>query len=566
MNFRTCFASFLILLNVAAYSSEAIGDESVAERQNKSDLAQLVQESKPGVPYALDLSKAHHYRYVQNQLAKAGHTPASSPQLFQTLETLQTQHASSPPDQQAYSLLSETGMSPESINAIIELGRESTQNYNYTATLISSVPEGTIATALTLQLFDNTTKTAIGTHTTTTQYGAGQDAALGAAGSWQSVPTTTDEVLATGTVFIQPKTGSPVFLNVQNTALAIEVPQSPPVVSAPVQKPGRQVPYILTCLQRSPGNTADCDYGPYGGGSVVQFPMQGSVTYASAVPTTLNLSNASVNFIIWDDASGGGCTLGETSADMLSYFTTNGNTVSWNFANANFGQACFNALTRVDMSFMIAVQTATSGFDKVSAYVTTQGGSTPFDTTEIDYLEFAWGCLTPGTKVRMADGSLKRVEDIEVGDMVLSNQNKKPKKVTSTIPGYEEGVIYVVTDAKGNRVEMTAEHPVLSGKNSVLLARQLKVGTEIYNAEGQTKIVSIKNKNYSGKVWNLVLEGEDKNDHTSTGFYAENILVGDNSMQEYWGKYYRKDHDDILQRLPKEWHADYKNWKKETSN
>lgn len=566
MNYKKQFVLIIIYLFfifVFPVSSAVFGDENQPSRQEKSDMAQVIQESKPGVPYVLNLALDHHYRHVKSQLKKAGHQPKKSPQLYKTVQMLRSEHAKKPPGQNEYAMLAATEDAPEPVNAIIEMGRDSKEGYNYTATLLSSIPDGTVATTLTLQLFDNITKTAIGKQANTTQYGAGQDTTIDATGSWQGEPTDTDELLATGTVFIQPTSGKPVFLNVHNTVIAIEVPQSPPVVTAPVQKPGRKVDYILTCLQRSPGNTADCDYGPYGGGINVQFPMQGSVTYASAVPSTLNTSNASVNFIIWDDASGGGCTLGETSSDILTHFSTNGNTVSWNFSNANFGAACFNRLTRVDMSFTIAVQTATSGLDKVPAYVTTQGSSTPFDTTEIKYLEFAWGCLTPGTKIHMAGGSNKRVEDVKVGDKVISNQNKKPRKVTSTIPGYEDGWVYVVTDANGNSVEMTAEHPVLLVDQKVLLARQLEPGMKIYNEKGKTSIKSIKKKNYIGKVWNLVLEDSAKTDYKSTGFYAEGILVGDNDMQEYWGKYYLKDHRDILQRIPKEWRKDYKNWKKQ---
>lgn len=531
--------------------------------QERSDLAQIIQESKPGVPYTLNLAHDHHHRHVLSQLNKAGHTPKKSPQMHKTVASLRKAHATNPPNQATYSMLAKTVASPQPINAIIEMGRDANTGYNYTATLVSSVPDGTVASTLNLQLFDNTTKASIGSQANKTQYGDGTDASVDATGTWNGTPTNTDELLASGTVSLQPHTGSPAFLNIHNTALAIEVPQAAPTVDDPKQKPGRSVDYILTCLQRPANNRADCDYGPYSGsGSNAQFPMKGNVTYMSAVPTTLDTTNASVTFFIWDDSAGGGCTLGETSANMLSNFSTSGNTVSWDFNRANFGPACFKRMTRVDMSFTIAVKTATSGTDKVPAYVTTQAGGTPFDTTEIDYLEFSWGCLTPNTKILMADGKSKKIKNIKVGDMVLSNQGKTPRKVVSTIKGYEDDDIYIVTDSAGNRVKMTSGHTVLTQDGAVLLARQLKVGNKIWGANGKVTVASIKKKKYKGDVWNLVLEKGKSKNHKSSNFYAGSIMVGDNLMQEYWGEYYEEDHRDILERLPKAWHADYKNWKK----
>jgi len=567
LSYALFIGAALLIISSNAHSNNPAKKTNHDERVQRSDLAQILQESKAGIPYTLNLANHIHYRHLVNQLKNAGRTPKNSPQLYKSIARTKKAHKKAPPVQQDYAMLAASSSAPESINAIVQLGRSSTSGYSYTAKLLSTVPDGTVSTNLSLQLFDNTTKSSIGQLASNQQYGDGTDATVEASGTWGSTPTNSDEVLASGTVSLQPHSGSPVFLNVHNTVLALEIPRTPPTVDKPKQKPNRTVDYILTCLQRSPGNTADCDYGPYSGsGRNAQFPMKGSVEYMSAVPTTLSADNAEVDFIIWDDSAGGGCTLGETSSNILSNFSTTGNTVSWDFENANFGQACFKRLTRVDMSFTIAVKTATSGNDKVPAYVTTQSGGAPFDTNVMDhYLEFSWGCLTPDTKILMADGSTKKIKHVKVGEMVISNQDKQPRKIIHTIKGIEDDDIYVVTDNKKNKVRMTAGHPVLTQGNEVKLARQLVVGDKIYSAEGPVKIKEIKKKKYQGDVWNLVLDNTSPSSNKSTNFYANGMMVGDNKMQEHWGEYYEQHHNDILERIPKEWHKDYHNWKKTQS-
>ena len=49
----------------------------------------------------------------------------------------------------------------------------------------------------------------------------------------------------------------------------------------------------------------------------------------------------------------------------------------------------------------------------------------------------AEGCFAPGVKITMADGSLRKIEDVRAGDMVRNAKTGAPVKVRQVIEGPE---------------------------------------------------------------------------------------------------------------------------------
>jgi RecA/RadA recombinase len=90
------------------------------------------------------------------------------------------------------------------------------------------------------------------------------------------------------------------------------------------------------------------------------------------------------------------------------------------------------------------------------------------------------GCLSAGSKIRMYDGSLKYVEDIQVGDLVATLQG--PKAVTDTWNpetlefGYPE--CYEVEFDDGTQVICSNHHPFLVGDDWID-AEDLLPGMEV---------------------------------------------------------------------------------------
>lgn len=74
-------------------------------------------------------------------------------------------------------------------------------------------------------------------------------------------------------------------------------------------------------------------------------------------------------------------------------------------------------------------------------------------------------CFPAKTKIKMADGTTKNIEDIVKGDKVLSYDEKKDKLVSKSVlvskcTGKKE--VYSFTTVSGKKFNCTAEHPVLT--------------------------------------------------------------------------------------------------------
>ena len=97
----------------------------------------------------------------------------------------------------------------------------------------------------------------------------------------------------------------------------------------------------------------------------------------------------------------------------------------------------------------------TTGFPKIDAAL--KGGG--FLRGEIG----SWMglCFAKGTKVRMFDGTVKKVEDVEVGDLVMGNDST-PRKVLRLARGQDQ--MYQIIPVKGKPYIVNSNH-VLSLKN-----------------------------------------------------------------------------------------------------
>ena len=96
-------------------------------------------------------------------------------------------------------------------------------------------------------------------------------------------------------------------------------------------------------------------------------------------------------------------------------------------------------------------------------------------------------CFLAGTPITMADGFKKPIEEIKVGDKVLSFDEKtnqfKPDKVTKLLKhtSYE----YLIVNG---HLKVTPNHRVLSNGKWVEIG-SLKVGNQLFNENGQAEII-----------------------------------------------------------------------------
>lgn len=144
-------------------------------------------------------------------------------------------------------------------------------------------------------------------------------------------------------------------------------------------------------------------------------------------------------------------------------------------------------------------------------------------------------CFPAGTLISMADGSLKNIEDVKIGEKVLSYNGKRIVK--SNVLEIESPVrdnLYEITFNDGTKLDLTREHPIYTKKgwesinpsetlkeNSNLDVNILNVGDFVLNSNlNFVEISSIKDIS-KGNIQTYNLKEISK----TNAFFAEGYLV-----------------------------------------
>lgn len=130
-------------------------------------------------------------------------------------------------------------------------------------------------------------------------------------------------------------------------------------------------------------------------------------------------------------------------------------------------------------------------------------------------------CFVAGTKITLEDGSQKNIEDVKVGEKVLSfNGLEKETSVVGEINKHEVNNIIKLSFDSDITITTTYEHPFfVVGKNWVK-AKDLLIGDVALNVNGgQTILKQIEYYDDTQTVYNLLNVSPNHN------FYANNILV-----------------------------------------
>ena len=130
-------------------------------------------------------------------------------------------------------------------------------------------------------------------------------------------------------------------------------------------------------------------------------------------------------------------------------------------------------------------------------------------------------CFVAGTKITLEDGSQKNIEDVKVGEKVLSfNGLEKEASVVGEINNHEVNNIIKLSFDSDITITTTYEHPFfVVGKNWVK-AKDLLIGDVALNVNGgQNTLKEIEYYDDTQTVYNLLSVSPNHN------FYANNILV-----------------------------------------
>jgi len=151
------------------------------------------------------------------------------------------------------------------------------------------------------------------------------------------------------------------------------------------------------------------------------------------------------------------------------------------------------------------------------------GGTTGGGTPPPSVGGSSGGCLIAGTQIRMADGSTKNVENIQVGD-ILQGYNKLVKVKELKPNRWNE--FYIIN----NRLKITWEHPVLikrASKEIFTIVKNLVVGDKMIRYDSSTEVItSIGVVFGETPTYNFIVNGN----HT---YIADDVVVHNPTVQKF---------------------------------
>lgn len=167
------------------------------------------------------------------------------------------------------------------------------------------------------------------------------------------------------------------------------------------------------------------------------------------------------------------------------------------------------------------------------------------------------GCFAEGTKILMADGTQKSIQDIRKGDMVYNPATKKPSKVHKTIVGEETKPMFNIS-FDSDSVKATGNHPFIT-KNGIKTAEQLVVGDLVADKDFKYNPIIKIETSPSPKgtlVWNLLVnqaDGEGTIEFSEHTFVANNLASGDYFVQQ-GSQFMKKEYKDFSDFLASKQH------------
>jgi len=524
----------------------------VLTEEERDDIRYIIQKATKGQACTMDLTDPREYRFYKRQLELGGITQELFPQTHQVVEQLARGEGRLATDQTQGAMVNPG--SP--VNVISQIASQD-NGVNYITAAMSSIPGGTYDTTITIGLYDENLNL-IGPLNSQKQSGNGTGFSVSTTGQFPTpIPPQGRMLYSIASIQYTTAGGSTLDNVVTDTF------NFPKEINNIDPRDINKDNVIKVCLTRT---APDCDYAHNYNGTV-EIPIQGNILYFGSIDVDNNgkpVNASNVIQIIRTDQGGNPL----TPPSGFNFFNdpntrVSGATLSWNLSWVSFGTANFNSGDQVYYVFSVVVQV---GGQDVTAFITNAPstvvpGQTALNTLKIPAMVVVYGCLSADSLISMADGTGKRVADVEAGDRVMSNAAGVALTVEDTVEGTEQEPMIRIMDEEGHSLLITAGHPVCT-KNGIRLARQLEIGDEVLTSKGSSLITGLSEEMYPGIVYNLNVglpgDGVDLTTDNTT-FIASGIIVGDGRMQRYYGNLVRATREDVLQRIPVEWHQDYLN-------
>ena len=248
------------------------------------------------------------------------------------------------------------------------------------------------------------------------------------------------------------------------------------------------------------------------------------------IKTPVNTDNSSANFTVSLNAAP------SEPKDMISFYLDGiaypaETGMTWNeWINSSYNQIGLTVVSGVVVNETV-IYYGSSQTVSVSAKIIANG----------NYITSC--CFDPGSKVLMADGSQKNIEDVKIGDMVMSLNEETgeyvAQRVQATIIKENSTDLVYVYLSNGVRLGMRAYHPLLTTEGwkslrpgmaetmmDVGSVPLLEVGDTLVGFDEEVTILSIEEREHIENYTTYNLSIENTHNYIVEGIVAHNAVPG----------------------------------------
>lgn len=340
---------------------------------------------------------------------------------------------------------------------------------------------------------------------------------------------------------------------------------------APVSKSGMIADATIVCVNRKPDPNNQCQYGKDNNTNSIKFPVAGNIVYPAPVQfnaSGLPVDGEAVMFLVREQ-QGGGCVAWGPKNDTFfknagTVWSADKKRLDWNFQPADFGTRQDCMADGDTLNFTLRITDFDADYNMMIGILSSTPPTDPGPNwQQVSKIKLWVGCVPAGTMIELSDGRQVPVETIQTeGEKVVTGGGTILTVAGNTI-GTEKDPLFRLVAENGYSLLATAGHPIPTRDAGVKMAKALKAGDWILTRDGPQKLKKVSQELLSGdrKVYNIALgvPGEYAPEGSTT-FYANGILVGDHTMQTALEQAREKQmgEEDILKKLPKQWHEDYR--------
>ncbi|MNJ38242.1 Hom-end-associated Hint [compost metagenome] len=194
---------------------------------------------------------------------------------------------------------------------------------------------------------------------------------------------------------------------------------------------------------------------------------------------------------------------------------------SWNNI-LDFRKIGDRVYTDVDFYSSFGVAMSSKSIPSMTVGISVKSDGKDYDKLNIQCAQIfiQWGCVARDTEILMADGTLKRADQIQIGELVRSAEGGSVQ-VKKVLTGHEAELYKISTSERS--VRMTPDHIVCT-EEGLLPAIDVQVGMRLRTISGLEEVIAVEWSDYEDKVYNFEFEQE-------TILIGNGLLLGDSMLQ-----------------------------------